>query len=103
MFRKVGVPIMGIIENMSYFRCPKCGHSEHIFGQDGAVRTGEELNMELLGQVKSYLDRNCSLCHCCRDSNILSGLVLSTEAMQQSTIQNFSSYAVLCKFDISLA
>lgn len=51
MFRKVAVPIMGIIENMSYYRCPNCGHSEHIFGHDGAKRTGEELNMELLGQV----------------------------------------------------
>lgn len=51
MFRKVAVPIMGIIENMSYYQCPKCGHSEHIFGRDGAKRTGEELNMELLGQV----------------------------------------------------
>ncbi len=44
---------MGIIENMSYYQCPKCGHSEHIFGQDGAKRIGEELNMELLGQVSA--------------------------------------------------
>lgn len=53
MFRKVAVPIMGIIENMSYYRCPECGHCQHIFGQDGAARTGEELNMELLGQVSA--------------------------------------------------
>lgn len=35
---------------MSVFVCPNCGHKEHIFGQDGARRTAEELNTELLGQ-----------------------------------------------------
>lgn len=35
---------------MSVFVCPKCGYHEHIFGQDGARRTAEELNTELLGQ-----------------------------------------------------
>ncbi|CAL5219543.1 g1395 [Coccomyxa viridis] len=51
MFRNVRVPILGIIENMSYYQCPNCGHSAHIFGKDGAKRTAEDFNMELLGQV----------------------------------------------------
>ncbi len=51
MFRNVRVPILGIIENMSYYQCPNCGHSAHIFGRDGAKRTAEDFNMELLGQV----------------------------------------------------
>lgn len=51
MFRNVRVPILGIIENMSSYVCPNCGHSEHIFGHDGALRTAEELHMEVLGQV----------------------------------------------------
>ena len=37
MFVKVGVPVLGIVENMSYFQCPSCGHEEHIFGHDGAI------------------------------------------------------------------
>jgi ATP-binding protein involved in chromosome partitioning len=52
MWRKVAVPILGLIENMSYFQCPKCHHQEYIFGQDGAVRTAEDMDMELLGQVR---------------------------------------------------
>ena len=51
MFRNVRVPILGIIENMSYYQCPSCGHQQHIFGRDGAKRTAEDFNMELLGQV----------------------------------------------------
>lgn len=51
MFRNVRVPILGIIENMSYYQCPNCGHNAHIFGKDGAKRTAEDFNMELLGQV----------------------------------------------------
>ena len=53
MFRSVRVPILGIIENMSYYQCPSCGHQQHIFGRDGAKRTAEDFNMELLGQVPS--------------------------------------------------
>lgn len=52
MFRNVKVPILGIIENMSSYVCPNCGHSEHIFGQDGVQRTAEELHMDVLGQVQ---------------------------------------------------
>ena len=53
MFRNVRVPILGIIENMSYYQCPSCGQQQHIFGRDGAKRTAEDFNMELLGQVLS--------------------------------------------------
>lgn len=55
MFRNVRVPILGIIENMSYYVCPGCGHSAHIFGRDGAKRTAQDFNMELLGQVAAHL------------------------------------------------
>ena len=51
MFRKVDVPILGIIENMSYFACPNCGHVSHIFGHGGARREAEKLGMEFLGQI----------------------------------------------------
>ncbi len=43
MFQKVNVPVLGIVENMSYYICPKCGHREEIFKHGGGRRTAEEL------------------------------------------------------------
>ncbi|MBF0095101.1 MAG: Mrp/NBP35 family ATP-binding protein [Alphaproteobacteria bacterium] len=51
MFRKVEVPVLGIVENMSYYLCPKCGHREEIFAHGGARRTAEELNCDFLGEI----------------------------------------------------
>ncbi|KAK3127175.1 hypothetical protein QOZ80_7AG0569390 [Eleusine coracana subsp. coracana] len=51
MFRKVQVPILGLVENMSCFKCPKCGDKSYIFGEGGARRTAEEMDMELLGEI----------------------------------------------------
>ncbi|WP_241968683.1 iron-sulfur cluster carrier protein ApbC [Idiomarina tyrosinivorans] len=50
MFNKVSVPLVGIIENMSYFSCPSCGHEEPIFGSEGGLRVAKEHNIPLLGQ-----------------------------------------------------
>jgi len=49
MFEKVGIPILGIVENMSIHVCSKCGHAEHIFGQGGAERMCKDYNTEFLG------------------------------------------------------
>ena len=49
MFEKVGVPILGIVENMAVYCCPNCGHSEHIFGADGGQRMAAEYNVDYLG------------------------------------------------------
>src|SRR3954466_3820510 len=49
MFEKVGVPIVGIVENMSIHVCSNCGHAEHIFGQGGAERMCAEYNVPFLG------------------------------------------------------
>jgi len=51
MFREVDVPVLGIIENMSVYTCPECGHEEHIFRSGGGRRTAEELGIPLLGDV----------------------------------------------------
>jgi ATP-binding protein involved in chromosome partitioning len=62
MFRKVAVPALGIVENMSFYVCPGCGQEAHIFGHGGAARTGQELGMELLGQARMihmYLANAC--------------------------------------------
>src|SRR5438094_7756851 len=51
MFEKVGIPILGIVENMSTHICSQCGHEEHIFGQGGAERMCSEYGTELLGSL----------------------------------------------------
>ena len=51
MFRKTEVPVLGIIENMSVFHCPECGHASHIFGQGGAKIEAERLSVPFLGEV----------------------------------------------------
>jgi ATP-binding protein involved in chromosome partitioning len=51
MFRKVDVPVLGIIENMSYFCCPNCGHRTDIFAHGGARREAEQANVDFLGEI----------------------------------------------------
>jgi ATP-binding protein involved in chromosome partitioning len=51
MFEKVGIPILGVVENMSFHRCPQCGHESHIFGAGGAERMSKDYHTELLGQL----------------------------------------------------
>jgi ATP-binding protein involved in chromosome partitioning len=51
MFEKVGVPILGIVENMAVHVCSNCGHVEHIFGADGGKRMATEYGMEYLGAL----------------------------------------------------
>jgi len=56
MFRKVNVPVLGIVENMSYFICTKCGERHEIFGHGGARDEAEKLGLPFLGEVP--LDRD---------------------------------------------
>jgi ATP-binding protein involved in chromosome partitioning len=51
MFRKVQVPILGVVENMGLHICSQCGHSEHIFGEGGAERIAKTYGVELLGAL----------------------------------------------------
>jgi ATP-binding protein involved in chromosome partitioning len=51
MFRKVDVPVLGFIENMSYFKCPHCGERSEIFSHGGAKTEAEKLGVEFLGEV----------------------------------------------------
>lgn len=51
MFEKVNVPVLGLIENMSYFCCPECGHRTEIFGHGGARVEAERLGAEFLGEL----------------------------------------------------
>lgn len=49
--RKMGIPVIGVIENMSGFTCPKCGETTNILGVGGGKRIAEELNVPFLGQI----------------------------------------------------
>ena len=51
MFRKVNVPVLGLVENMSYYMCRHCGEREEIFGHGGGRRTAEMLGVPFLGEV----------------------------------------------------
>jgi ATP-binding protein involved in chromosome partitioning len=59
MFEKVGVPILGIVENMAVHVCSQCGHTEHIFGADGGKKMAAEYKMDYLGALP--LDINIRL------------------------------------------
>ncbi|KAI3431136.1 uncharacterized protein J3R85_008067 [Psidium guajava] len=51
MFAKVQVPILGIIENMSYFKCPHCGEPSFIFGKGGTQKTADEIGLECIAEI----------------------------------------------------
>ena len=51
MFKKVEVPIIGIVENMSVHICEKCGHEEEVFGSGGGVRLATEYKTEVIGRL----------------------------------------------------
>jgi ATP-binding protein involved in chromosome partitioning len=51
MFQKVSVPVLGVVENMSFFCCPNCGHRAEIFGSGGGERMSAQYGVELLGRI----------------------------------------------------
>ena len=51
MFEKVGVPIIGIVENMSTYICPSCGHEEHVFGSGGGQKMCSDYSVDFLGSL----------------------------------------------------
>jgi ATP-binding protein involved in chromosome partitioning len=55
MFRKVEIPVLGVVENMSVHICSNCGHEEHLFGQDGGERIAAEYDTTLLGQLPLHI------------------------------------------------
>lgn len=56
MFQKVNIPILGIVENMSYYICPQCGHRQEIFGHAGAKETAEKMGVRFLGEIPLHID-----------------------------------------------
>uniref|UniRef100_A0A672TQB1 NUBP iron-sulfur cluster assembly factor, mitochondrial n=1 Tax=Strigops habroptila TaxID=2489341 RepID=A0A672TQB1_STRHB len=56
MFRKVHVPVLGLIQNMSVFQCPKCKHETHIFGADGVRDLAKTLGLDILGDIPLHVN-----------------------------------------------
>jgi ATP-binding protein involved in chromosome partitioning len=56
MFKRVNVPVLGIVENMSYFMCPECGTRTDIFGHGGARHEAERLGVPFLGEVPLHME-----------------------------------------------
>ncbi|XP_027134540.1 iron-sulfur cluster transfer protein NUBPL isoform X2 [Larimichthys crocea] len=56
MFKKVNVPVLGLVQNMSVFQCPNCNHQTHIFGSDGARQLADTLGVQLLGDIPLHLN-----------------------------------------------
>ncbi|KAK0148080.1 Iron-sulfur protein NUBPL [Merluccius polli] len=56
MFRKVNVPVLGLVQNMSVFQCPNCQHQTHIFGSDGARKLADTLGVHFLGDIPLHLN-----------------------------------------------
>jgi ATP-binding protein involved in chromosome partitioning len=54
MFQRVAVPVLGVVENMSYFICPNCAHKHRIFGSGGGQRLADELEVPLLGEIPFF-------------------------------------------------
>ncbi len=54
MFERVAVPVLGIVENMSYFICPHCEHKHRIFGEGGGKNLADELDVPLLGEIPFF-------------------------------------------------
>ncbi|KAM4723235.1 iron-sulfur cluster transfer protein NUBPL isoform 1-T1 [Anableps anableps] len=55
MFRKVNVPVLGLVQNMSVFQCPNCHHQTHIFGSNGAKQLAESIGVKFLGDIPLHL------------------------------------------------
>jgi ATP-binding protein involved in chromosome partitioning len=73
MFEKMKVPLLGLVQNMSYFVCPNCNHESHIFGPiDGAIKVAEERGLQTLGSIP--LDKEI-----CRQSDKGKPIVLNKD------------------------
>jgi len=54
MYQKLGIPVLGLVENMSHFACPACAHESDIFGRGGGERTAREMGIPFLGRLPIY-------------------------------------------------
>ncbi|MEM8554076.1 MAG: Mrp/NBP35 family ATP-binding protein [Pseudomonadota bacterium] len=93
MFRKVEVPILGIIENMSYFLCPSCGERSDIFGHGGARDEATKLGVPFLGEVPLHMDIR-------RNSDGGTPIVVSDPQSEHAMIYGTIADGVLARLDL---
>ena len=76
MFEKVNVPVLGLIENMSVYHCPQCGHEAPIFGAGGGHRMCQDYDVDFLGslpldiRIREQADAGCPIVAADRDSHL---------------------------------
>jgi ATP-binding protein involved in chromosome partitioning len=56
MFHQVNTPVLGVVENMSFFECPKCGNHDEVFGSGGAARIEQDLGVPVIGRIPLVQD-----------------------------------------------
>jgi ATP-binding protein involved in chromosome partitioning len=84
MYQKLGVPVLGIVENMSYYVCPQCGHRDEIFSHGGAERAAAELGVPFLGGLPLNVARRKN-----GDAGRLSANFTETEPAVRDAIEEF--------------
>jgi len=94
MYRKVNIPILGIVQNMSHYTCPKCHHTEHIFGNNGAMKLSRDLDTEILGNIPLDLQ-------ICEYSDKGFPIVLSKPNSPQSSSYREISSTILSKITLN--
>ena len=89
MFEKVNIPILGLVENMSYFQCKKCGEREYVFSQEGGQRLADSYNVPLIGSlpldisIREHADNGEPLILSQPDSPLTQAYLLAARTLSQ--------------------
>ncbi|MEP4889313.1 MAG: iron-sulfur cluster carrier protein ApbC [Aliiglaciecola sp.] len=89
MFNKVNIPVLGVVENMSYFQCRKCGNKEFVFASGGGQTLAKEQSLELLAQlpldiqIREHADQGTPLIIAQPDSELAQGYLHAAKKMSQ--------------------
>ncbi|WP_113905948.1 iron-sulfur cluster carrier protein ApbC [Aliidiomarina celeris] len=100
MFRKVGVPVLGLIENMSFYTCSACGHTDYIFGQNGGAELAERYQLPVLGQwplfppLREQLDAGRLFVQSSPDHAVSQHIMRSAEALTANAWLLLSPHAL---------
>ncbi|KAH0558865.1 hypothetical protein GP486_004500 [Trichoglossum hirsutum] len=94
MFRKVDVPILGMVQNMSVFVCPNCNHNTHIFGSEGVPLECRKHGIDFLGDVPLHAS-------ICRDADRGKPTVIAEPHSPRSKAFNDIAERLLLKLDIA--
>lgn len=93
MFRKVGVPVFGLVENMSYYSCGACQHKDYIFGRDGGKNLAERHSIPLLGEwplvtdMREQLDAGTPLVQSAPEHPVSQQIIATAERMAANAWQ----------------